>query len=350
MSVPALVEDAIDPDGSLSRIDLGGDELFVQRSKTVVYRAEGLLSDESVEEIPHGAERVTVDEGKKNARIELDCGLDGVHSLSVPSSRVDDALDAILAGVLATTDVTDPDERAIETFRFSELTVVVTSRRLLTHVGAAVWDEEAVAFEYDRVTDLTFEEGSVATEVVLTHDGRRERFKAPNETARVLRARLEGALCAAHGVDSIADLDRDADEEVEGADSEPVDPFDSPIEPLSVDAPRLDGVEGADRDQESSASRPAVDEGAHPAATREDRVEGPETAAPERSKPSEGERREDVGELASAGFEPANVTNEELAARLETLRETADRQAAAIERQEALLERLIDELSRTRAR
>jgi hypothetical protein len=256
MSVPAVVEDAIDPDESLTRIDLGGDELFVQRPKTVVYRAEGLLSDESVEEIPHDAERVTVDEGKKNATVELDCGLDGVHSLSVPSSRVDDALGAILTGVLATTGVTDPGERAIETFRFSELTVIVTSRRVLTHVGAAVWDEEAVAFEYDRVTDLAFEEGSVATEVVLTHDGRRERFKAPNETARVLRERLEGALCAAHGVDSIADLDLEADEEVEGEDSERADPFDSPIEPLSVDPPRLDGVDETGRDRQSKP-RPA---------------------------------------------------------------------------------------------
>jgi len=37
----------------------------------------------------------------------------------------------------------------------------------------------------------------------LTHGGRSERFKAPNESARAVRETLVDAVCAYHGVDSL---------------------------------------------------------------------------------------------------------------------------------------------------
>ncbi|WP_331235018.1 DUF7115 domain-containing protein [Natronorarus salvus] len=359
MDVPALVEDAIDPGEVVARIDLGGgDELFVQIEKTVLHRTEGLLSDESVEVVPHDAERVTVEEGRKKATIDVDCGIDGVHPLSVPASRVDDALHAMLSGVLATTGVIDPDERTVETFRFSELTVVVTTRRLLTHVGAAVWDEEAAVFDYERVTDLAFEEGSVATEVVLTHDGRRERFKAPNETARVLEERLTDALVTYHDVESIAEIDADAGAREEGGttSTDPADPFDSALEPLNVDPPRLDderAIErpaGGDDGDARSDERRDDDIESPPMARRTDEGADPTADEVEHAEFDRIEREGGSKDLESAGFEPAGTATEELAERIDALRRTAERQTAAIERQEALLERLIDELSRTHGR
>ena len=357
MDVPVLVEDAIDPNGAVTRIDLGGgDELFVQVEKTIVHRAEGLLSDESVEVIPHDAERVTVEEERKKATITVDCGLDGTHSLTVPAARLDDALEAVLAGVLATTGVTDPDERTVEAFRFSELTVVVTTHRLLTHVGAATWDGEADVFDYDRVTDLAFEEGSVATEVVLTHDGRRERFKAPNEAARVLRERLVGALCTYHGVDSIPEIDGGSAEDGGTTRADPADPFDSAIEPLTVDPQRLDddrGTSGGERKATRDGSEhERIEDDSEPGPTAERNDDGGDRSAEGVERPN-SERTDPGGSveaLTDAGFEPAGVTNEELAERLEVLTTTVERQAAAIERQERLLERLIDELSRELAR
>jgi len=115
-------------------------------------------------------------------------------------------LHPVLAGVLSATGVTDPGESVIQTFRFSELTLVVTSERLVKHVGSAVWDEEFEEFAYADITDLDFEEGTVATAVVLTHGGRSERFKAPNESARAVRETLVDAVCAYHGVDSLEEF------------------------------------------------------------------------------------------------------------------------------------------------
>ena len=78
MSQPEIVQADLDDEDVVARVDLGGeDELYVTPTRTLLYRAEGLLSDESVEEYPHEAERVTVSEGRRKAKVTLDYGLDG---------------------------------------------------------------------------------------------------------------------------------------------------------------------------------------------------------------------------------------------------------------------------------
>jgi hypothetical protein len=206
MSHPDIVQSALGDEGVAARVDLGDDALFVTPTRTVLYRADKLLSDESVEEFPHGAERITVSAGRRKASLTLDYGLDGERSFTVPAKALDRVLHPVLAGTLNAAGVTVPGETIKETFRFSELTLVVTSHRLVKHVGNAVWDEEYEEFHYDDVTDVAFEEGSVATSLVVTVDGRQERFKAPNESARELRERLTEAVLAHHGVDSVAEL------------------------------------------------------------------------------------------------------------------------------------------------
>jgi hypothetical protein len=206
MTHPDVVQSALGDEGVAARVELGDDALFVTPTRTILYRADKLLSDESVEEFPHGAERVSVSTGRRKATITLDYGLDGERSFSVPAKALDRALHPVLAGTLNAVGVTDPGETVKETFRFSELTLVVTSDRLVKHIGNAVWDEEFEEFRYEDVTDLSFEEGSVATTLVLTLGGRRERFKAPNERAREVRERLTEAVLDYHGVDSVAAL------------------------------------------------------------------------------------------------------------------------------------------------
>jgi hypothetical protein len=206
MTHPDVVQSALGDEGVAARVDLGDDALFVTPTRTILYRADKLLSDESVEEFPHGAERVSVSTGRRKGTITLDYGLDGERSFSVPAKALDRALHPVLAGTLNAVGVTDPGETVKETFRFSELTLVITSDRLVKHIGNAVWDEEFEEFRYEDVTDLSFEEGSVATTLVLTLGGRRERFKAPNERAREVRERLTEAVLDHHGVDSVAAL------------------------------------------------------------------------------------------------------------------------------------------------
>jgi hypothetical protein len=207
MSVPETVQATLGDESVAARVDLGGeDALLVTPTRTIVYRAEGLLSDENIEEFPHDAEHVGVEEGRRTATITLDYGLDGERTFSVPTKRLDQVLHPVLAGVLNAAGVTESGETVKQTFRFSELTIVITSERLVRHIGPAVWDEEYESYHYGDVTDLDFEEGSVATSVVMTVDGRQERFKAPNDRARALREGLVSAVCAYHGVDDVDDL------------------------------------------------------------------------------------------------------------------------------------------------
>jgi hypothetical protein len=204
MSLPETVQSSLDGESVAASVGLGGeDRLLVTPTRTLVYRAEGLLSDETVEEYPHGAEHVGVEEGRRKSTVTLDYGLDGERAFTVPTKTLDSVLHPVLAGVLNAAGITDPGETIKQTFRFSELTIVVTSERLVRHIGEAVWDEEYDQYHYDEVTDLDFEEGSVATSVVMTVTGRQERFKAPNDSARALRESLVSAVCTHHGVDDI---------------------------------------------------------------------------------------------------------------------------------------------------
>ena len=207
MSLPELLAGTVGDESVVADVTLGGDDrLAVTPTRTLVYRGDGLLSDESVAEYPHDVERIAVSTGRRKAKLTLGYGLDGDETISVPAKRIDDVLHPVLAGVLSARSVTDPGESVVRTFRFSELTLVVTSERLVKHVGSAVWDEEFEEFAYADITDLDFEEGTVATAVVLTHGGRSERFKAPNESARAVRETLIDAVCAYHDVDSLEEF------------------------------------------------------------------------------------------------------------------------------------------------
>ena len=207
MSLPELLAGTVGDESVVADVALGGDDrLAVTPTRTLVYRGDGLLSDESVVEHPHDVERIATSMGRRKAKLTLGYGLDGDETISVPAKRIDDVLHPVLAGVLSARSVTDPGESVVRTFRFSELTLVVTSDRLVKHVGSAVWDEEFEEFAYEDITDLDFEEGTVATAVVLTHGGRSERFKAPNESARAVRETLVDAVCAYYDVDSLEEF------------------------------------------------------------------------------------------------------------------------------------------------
>jgi len=223
MSLPELLESALDGEPSVAEVQLGGEDvLVVTPSRTVVYRADGLLSDESIESYPHEAEEVDLSVGRRKAKLTLEYGLDGSETLAFPAKRVEKVLHPILAGVISAAGITEAGETVHKTFRFSDLTLIVTSKRVIKHIGSAVWDTDFEAFEYSGLTDVDFEEGSVATSIVLTHNGRQNRFKTPNSDARAVREAIVEAVCEFHGVTSIEEL-REAMASQEDGDGEGVD-------------------------------------------------------------------------------------------------------------------------------
>jgi hypothetical protein len=294
MSLPDALTSALEDESAVAEVDLGGDDtLAVTPTRTLIYRADGLLSDEAVEEYPHNAERLTLSEGRRKAKLTMEYGLDGTETLSLPSSRLDDALFPILAGVINAAGITDPGESVLKTFRFSEITLIITSRQVVKHIGSPVWTEDFDTYEYASITDVAFEEGSVATTVVLTHDGRQDRFKIPNDDARAVREAIVDAVCAFHEVDSIDELRKAV---AEAADDDPDAPTDA-----AASADQLDFGEGIDP---LGADPPAVEtetETSSTADSTDDAAVGDETLAASLGQGGDVESTATGGETTTAG-------------------------------------------------
>jgi hypothetical protein len=342
MSLPEIVQSTLDGESVAARVGLGGDDLLlVTPTRTLVYRAEGLLSDEAVEEYPHDAEHVGVSEGRRKAKVTLDYGLDGERTFSVPTKQLDQVLHPVLAGVFNARGITDTGETVKQTYRFSELTIVITSARLVRHIGAAVWDEEYEAYAFEDVTDLDFEEGSVATSVVLTVDGRQERFKAPNDQARAVREGLVSAVCAYHGVDDLDELRATVAREAEGGEGDTDADADADTEGTVSfgDGPGPLDTSGVDGDVTAEDGTGSDGGSGERAAAETVRTSEPERAA-EATDPDDG--------FGDSGFRSAGVADDAVAEELAELRKLVEKQNERLERQERTIQQLIEELRQGR--
>ncbi|WP_135821002.1 DUF7115 domain-containing protein [Halostella litorea] len=339
MDVPGIVESTLGDESVAARVSIGGeDELFVTPTRTLIYRADGLLSDETVNEYPHDAERLSLSEGRRKTKIQLEYPIDGEREFTLPSAEADQALHPVLAGVLNASGVTEPGESVNQTFRFSELTLVITSDRLVKHVGEVVWDEDYEEYRFEDVTGLDFEEGSVATQIVLEVNGRPQRIKAPNDSIDEVRQRLVEALCTYYDVASeaaLAEALASDDEPEEAAASDEMD-FGEGVDPLDADPPTVD----------ESGREPAADDAAEDA--------GSSRVGTVAAGDAEADNGDD--EFDEAGFQPAESTADgdaeaddgDLAAEVADLRETVEAQNELLEQQQATIEQLIEELSRGR--
>lgn len=331
MSVPGLVDDELGGETVTERISLGGeDELYVTPTRTLVYRGEGLLRDESIEKYSHDAERVSVTEGRRKTRFTLEYAIEGEQEFTVPASAAEKALTPVLEGVLRVRGVIDEDESVVAAYRFSELTLVITDRRLVKHIGTVLLDPDYEEFNYTDVTDLDFEQGSVAMQIVMTIDGRAERIKAPNEHASEVRLRLETAIQDFYDVNSTEELQavlqpEEPPEAEDKAENGQDMAFEAGFEPLGQSTDPTQAVETESPPQETAAGST-------------DRESNSSTSAPE-------------ADLEDAGFETAATarTNaEDIMAELEALRTAVEQQNELLEKQQQTIERLIEELSRGR--
>jgi hypothetical protein len=338
MSHPDVVTQELGGEQSVAEVDLGGeDHLYVTPTRTLIYRADGLLSDETVEEYPHDAERISVSEGRRKAKVTMDYGLDGEESFSLPKSRLDDALHPVIAGVLNAAGITAAGETVKRTFRFSELTLVVTSDRVVKHIGQAVWDDDFEEFHFEDVTDLTFEHGNVATSVVLSLGGRQERFKAPNEEARAVQEAITSALLDYHDVGSLEELRLMFADEKEEEPTDETDPF--------GEGPDLLSTGGDDEGSEDPLGADPIE--AETTGSNGGLGQSTEPVADDGFTPATESVVEDSASAStSTGATDAKVA--ELAAEVEELRQTVADQQAQMERQNDLFEQLIEELRQGR--
>jgi hypothetical protein len=371
--VPRIVEDALGGDDALARVSLGGgDELFVAADRTLAFRAGGVLSDETVEEYPHGVDRLTVSEGRRKARITFEYPVEPPRELALPEGDLDEALQPVLASVLRASGATDPDERFHRAFRLSELTLVVTSDRLFKHVGSALWDAEYDDYRFADVAGVDYERGDVATGIVLTVDGRKERVKTPNDRLPEVRRALEEALLAYHDVDAVEELgdhggdgtgdgEADAGADADGNGSDPVagfggvDPIDAGSHPGIVEGDETDRPEGSPGTGDR-ATATGDDGGVSDAADDADARDG---GSVDDGNDDRDEPGSDGGVAASAPADEAGGGDaaatpftqdiepsgeDRLPEELEELRAAVERNNELLRRQGAAIERLVEEL------
>ncbi|WP_324758567.1 DUF7115 domain-containing protein [Haloarcula sp. GH36] len=263
MEIPDLVREELGDEEVQAGVSLGDEDIVCfTPSRTLVYRGEGLLSDEGVEAFPYEFERLSVSEGRRKATFSL-AYVDTKREFSVPVKRSEGVLERLLESSLSAAGVLDEEETVAGVYRFSELTLVVTSAQLLKHVGSVTWDGDFEQFAFEAVTGLEFEEGSVATAIVLSVDGRPERIKAPSNKAPSLRRTLQQALFAYHDVSSLDALnekvgeDEDSESDVSGLG------LDAGIDPLvGDDEAAAEGTEASGSDESGWEPTDSADAGA----------------------------------------------------------------------------------------
>lgn len=325
MDLPALVRRQLGDEELRTAVALGDDDvLCVTRTRILVYRGEGLLSDESIADYPLDVDRLEVAEGRRKTTFTL-TDIDGSERFTVPSDRSDRALRAVIEGILRIQGVVEPEESVRGVYRFSELTIIVTDGRLIKLLGSAVWTEEYERFDFADVTGLEFEAGSVATQIVLVVDGRPQRIKAPNDEAPKLRQTLQEALFDFYDVESVAELN----ETVAPAETAPDAEDESDSDDLTLDS-GIDPLVGGGRESADAAEQ-ADDEPEDPVAGGEEWVRPAAEAAPS-----------DAAESSDAD------AGGEVEARLDELTAAVERQNELLERHQRTLEQLIEELRQAR--
>jgi hypothetical protein len=208
MSAPDRLQRALGEEEPIASTRLGGeDALVVTPTRSILYRAGGVLSEESIAEFAHDAERIAVSESRRKATITLEYGLEGSDSFTVPTDKLEAVLKSLLAVNLSATGAITAEETVQAVFFFDELTLVITDAQVLKHVGSAVWDEEYESIPFSEVTGLAFESGRVNTQVVLESGTTADRIKTPQDRARAVRETLQDALCQFHEVESVEELE-----------------------------------------------------------------------------------------------------------------------------------------------
>ncbi|QIO23742.1 hypothetical protein [Haloarcula sp. JP-L23] len=324
MEIPDLVRQELGDEEIQAGVNLGDeDAVCFTPTRTLVYRGEGLLSDEKVTAHPHDFERLTISEGRRKTKFTL-YYTDEKRDFGVPNDRAGTILERLLEGKLRVSNGIDADESVTGVFRFSELTLVVTDTQLLKHLGNVTWDADYEAYLFEDVTGLDFEEGSVATAIVLSVNDRPERIKAPAEQAPTVRKTLQEALFAYHDVSSLADLNAKVGTEPEdGSDADGGLGLESGIDPLVGDDEETDEDQSEQRSTQSAAA----------ATQQQPSTADAEPATKSTVQPSSTDRGGDV---------------EALERQVAELTAAVERQTERIERQEQTIKTLIKELRQGR--
>jgi len=358
MEIPDRVKQNLDGESVQSAVSLGDEDIVCfTATRTLLYRGEGLLSDESLEVFSHDIERLKLKEGRRKTAFELEY-VDSVESFSVGNKRAQKVLRRLLAGVLDQAGVLDDEESLAGVFLFSELTIVITESRLVKHIGTYVWDPDYEEYSFSEVTGLEFEEGSVATQIVLSVRGRPQRIKAPSDKAAKLRRTLTNALFAYYEVDSLDELngvitpetdEDDAESEAGGLgldnsisplvdDDDDEDPAEASSAETNGDEAEEVVVEAGEKDEQAETDVLSVG----PRAGEQSEAEAADAGSASAEATTESTTAGSSESAAAQQIDPAEI--EEMREEIAALKTAVEKQGEQIQAQRETIEQLIEEL------
>lgn len=339
MEIPELVQEHLGDEELQTGIKLGEEDvLCLTPTRLLLYRGEGLISDESVTEFPHELERLQLNEGRRKTKFVFEY-VEDKRSLTVPNDVADDVLELVLQGVLTTERILDDDESVVGSFRFSELTLVIAEQRVVRHVGSSVWEDDFEMYVFEDLTGLEFEKASVATEIVLRIGNRPQRIKTPNDKARLVEKTLQKAVFEYFDVTSMAELQShfEAEADENGSDDDPTSDeltFDSEIRPLGGENDDTEGESIVDAEDESSVETASASAGEEPSISSDLSETGSASI-------ESGDEQPDPETITRADLDAVNEQVSELTT-------AVNKQNEMLRKQHAAIKQLIEELQQDR--
>ena len=201
MDIPSLLSDSIGEDEKIvSRVLVAsGTHMITTTKRVFIHREEGIINSEIFEEYSLNADQISIFSDKRKARIVLNYGLEGTREFSLNAKYYDRIVDPLVRGVLKATEVVEPGELIRHVYRYGQLTIVLTDRQFLKHIGVALWSRDYESFNYEDMGRIDIEKGGVSAEILIEYKGRMQRIKTDKERARLICVQARNGLALYKG-------------------------------------------------------------------------------------------------------------------------------------------------------
>ena len=201
MDIPSLLSDSIGEEEKIvSRVLVAsGTHMITTTERVFIHREEGIINSEIFEEYGLNVDQISIFSDKRKARVVLNYGLEGTREFSLYAKYYDRIVDPLVRGVLKATGVVESGELIRHVYRYGQLTIVLTDKQFLKHIGVALWSRDYENFNYEDVSRVDIEKGGVSAEILIEYKGRMQRIKTDKERARLICVQARNGLALYKG-------------------------------------------------------------------------------------------------------------------------------------------------------
>ena len=201
MDIPSLLSDSIkEGEKIVSRVLIAsGTHMITTTERVFIHREEGIINNEIFEEYSLGVDQISVFSDRRKSRIVLNYGLEGTREFSVYAKYYDRIVDPLVRGVLKATRVVEPGELIRHVYRYGQLTIVLTDKQFLKHIGVALWSRDYESYQYEDIARIDIEKGGVSAEILIEYKGRMHIIKTDKDRARRVCVQARNGLALYRG-------------------------------------------------------------------------------------------------------------------------------------------------------